>query len=103
LPETMTGTPITIFAKAFVPASSVVVQTNVYTGDGTYPTNRCTRGQKFQDTYYLHIPADAPAGEAPILFGLYDEPSGQRLTATGADADPGGNDFIQLGTVTIQP
>jgi hypothetical protein len=104
LPETTTSAPLTVFAQVFVPEVGVVAQVDVYPGGGTYPTNRWVPGRPFVDTYYLHIPTDAPAAAAaPILFGLYDEASGQRATATGADADPGGNDWIQLGTVNIQP
>jgi hypothetical protein len=38
-----------------------------------------------------------------VLIGLYDEQTGQRLPATGADANPAGGDSIKLGTVTIAP
>ena len=104
LPEAATDAPLTVFAQVFVPDVGVVAQADVYPGGGTYPTNRWTPGRMFEDTYYLHIPADAPAAaQAPILFGLYDEPSGQRATATGGDADPGGNNWIQFGTVSIAP
>ncbi len=104
LPEATTPTPQTVFAQVFVPDVGVVAQADVYPGGGTYPTNRWVAGRPFVDTYYLHIPPDAPAAAAaPILFGLYDEATGQRLTATGGDADPGGNNWIQLGAVSIQP
>jgi hypothetical protein len=104
LPEAATDKPLTAFAQAFVPEVGVVAQADVYPGGGTYPTNRWVPGRQFVDTYYLHIPADAPAAvQAPILFGLYDETTGERLTATGGDADPGGNNWINLGSVRIQP
>jgi hypothetical protein len=82
----------------------VVAQGDLYPGGGTYPTTLWLPGRRFVDNYYLHLTRDArPAATASILFGLYDETTGQRLIATGADADPGGNNFIQLGTVAIRP
>jgi len=104
LPEATTPTPQTVFIQVFVPDLGVVAQRDLYPGGGTYPTNIWVPGQPFVDTYYLHLPPNAqPAASAPILFGLYDESTGQRLTATGGDADPGGNNFILLGAVSIQP
>ena len=104
LPEAATPTPQTVFIQVFVPDVGVIAQGDLYPGGGTYPTNVWVPGRPFVDTYYLHLPPDAPPAEAAqILFGLYDEPTGQRLTATGGDADPGGNNWIQLGTVSIQP
>ena len=104
LPEAATPTPQTVFIQVYVPNVGVVAQRDLYPGGGTYPTNVWVPGRRFVDTYYLHLPPDAqPAVGARILFGLYDESTGQRLTATGGSADPGGNNWIQLGTVTIQP
>jgi hypothetical protein len=104
LPEAVTPTPQTVFIQVFVPDVGVVAQRDLYPGGGTYPTNVWVPGRPFVDTYYLHLPPDAqPATGAPILFGLYDEATGQRLTATGSDADPGGNNFVKLGSVNIQP
>jgi hypothetical protein len=104
LPTAPTAKPMTVFAQVFVPEVGVIAQVDVYPGGGTYPTNRWVPGRQFADTYYLHIPTDAPAvAAAPILFGLYDEATGERLTATGGDADPTGNNWIQLGTVSLEP
>ena len=104
LPEAVTRTPQTVFIQILVPDVGVVAQRDLYPGGGTYPTNVWVPGRPFVDNYTLHLPPDAqPAASAPILFGLYDEVTGQRLTATGGDADPGGNNWIQLGTVSIQP
>ena len=104
LPESTTPAPQTVFIQLFVPDVGVVAQDDLYPGGGTDPTTVWVPGRKFVDTYYLHLPPNAqPAAKASILFGLYDERTGQRLTATGADADPGGNNWIQLGTVNIGP
>jgi hypothetical protein len=104
LPEAATATPQTVFIQIFEPGVGVVAQRDIYPGEGAYPTTFWVPGRQFLDTYYLHVPPDAqPATQLPILFGLYDEANGQRLTATGGSADPGGNNWIQLGTVNIQP
>ena len=57
-------------------------------------------GRPFVDTYYLHLPADAPATTAELRLGLYDEATGERLPVSGADTAP---DFgwVVLGIVTI--
>ena len=104
LPKATTVNPQTVFIQVFEPGVGVVAQRDIYPGGGTYPTTFWVPGRAFADTYYLHLAPDAPpANGAQILFGLYDEDTGQRLTATGGDADPGGNNWVQLGTVNIQP
>jgi hypothetical protein len=103
LPEATTATPYTVFVHLYAPQAGIIAQRDLYPGGGTYPTDVWLPGRPFVDTYYLHLPPDAPIADARILVGLYDESSGQRLAATGADADPDGNDWIQLGTVTIAP
>jgi hypothetical protein len=102
LPEAATPDPLTVFVQLFVPDVGVAAQRDLYPGGGTYPTNVWVPGRPFVDTYYLHVPLDAPlAAGTRILVGLYDEASGQRLTATGADAGPPGTDWIEFGALSL--
>ncbi|MCC6188325.1 MAG: phospholipid carrier-dependent glycosyltransferase, partial [Anaerolineales bacterium] len=103
LPQDYTPGPFTVFVHLAVPGSPPLAQVDLYPGGGTYPTDVWTPGRAFVDTYTLRVPPDAPAGPAEVLLGLYDEQSGQRLAATGADAGPAGADWIVLGSVTIAP
>jgi 4-amino-4-deoxy-L-arabinose transferase-like glycosyltransferase len=104
LPQATTASPYTVFVHLYVPGVGSVAQRDLYPGGGTYPTTIWLPGRPFVDTYYLHLPADAPAADnAQVLIGLYDEASGQRLPATGADAGPPGTDWIEFGDTPIRP
>ncbi len=104
LPEATTPAPYTVFVHLFAPEVGIIAQRDLYPGGGTYPTDVWLPGKPFVDTYYLHLPPDAPPGaETRLLVGLYDEQSGERLAATGADAGPPGTDWIEFGSVTIAP
>ena len=85
LPQDYTPGPFTVFVHLAAPGSPPLAQVDVYPGGGTYPTDVWVPGRAFVDTYTLHVPPDAPAGPVEVLLGLYDEQSGQRLAATGAD------------------
>jgi hypothetical protein len=104
LPQDYTPGPFTVFVHLAEPGSPPLAQIDIYPGGGTYPTDAWVLGRAFVDTYTLRLPADAPtAGSVQVLIGLYDEQTGQRLPATGADAGPPGADWIELGSVTLAP
>jgi len=102
LPEATTPSPYTVFVHLYNAGLGTLTQRDIYPGEGTYPTTVWQAGRPFVDTFYLHLPANAPAtSDAQILIGLYDEKTGQRLTATGGDAGPPGTDWIQFGHITV--
>lgn len=102
LPESQTDVPYTVFVHLMDAGGSLLAQRDIYPGNGTYRTTVWVPGRAFADTYSLRVPSDAPATTgAQLALGLYDEASGTRLTAGGADAGPPGTDYIQIGTVTI--
>ena len=104
LPQATTPTPYTVFVHLYVPGVGTVAQRDLYPGGGAYPTTVWAPGRPFVDTFYLHLPAGAPsAANAQVLIGLYDEATGQRLPATGANAGPPGADWIEFGAIAIQP
>jgi hypothetical protein len=101
LPEATTPVPYTVFIHLYNPDLGTVAQRDLFPGAGTYRTTLWQAGRPFVDNYYLHLPVDAPATNAQVLIGLYDEKTGLRLTATGADAGPPGTDWIQFGHVSV--
>jgi hypothetical protein len=104
LPQDYTPGPFTVFVHLAPPGSSPLAQVDIFPGGGTFPTDTWILGRPFVDTYTLRLPpGEAPMGTAEVLIGLYDEQTGQRLPATGADANPAGGDSIRLGSVTLAP
>jgi 4-amino-4-deoxy-L-arabinose transferase-like glycosyltransferase len=49
------------------------------------PTTRWEPGQIISDTHIVELPDDMPIGSIPLLVGMYDLLSGERLTIKGAD------------------
>lgn len=104
LPQATTPIPYTVFVHLYVPGAGTVAQRDLYPGGGTYPTTVWVPGRPFVETFYLHLPPDAPtATGAQVLIGLYDEATGQRLPATGTNAGPPGTDWIEFGEIEIRP
>jgi hypothetical protein len=102
-PLDWTPSPFTVFVHLYSPEFGVIAQEDVYPGAGTYATTIWVLGQPFVDTHSLHLPADAPPGEAQVVLGLYDEATGFRLPVTGHDAGPVGADWVELGRVEVAP
>lgn len=49
------------------------------------PTTRWEPGQIISDAHIVELPEDMPIGSIPLLVGMYDLLSGERLTIKGAD------------------
>lgn len=59
-----------------------------------FPTTGWQKGDVVDDTHWLTIPAELPAGEYPVLVGLYDPATGARLPRQDGHAD-----FVELTLV----
>ena len=101
-PLAVTAQPLTAFVHV-LGAGRSLAQADAYPGAGQYPTTGWLIGRPFADTFTLTLPADAPAGEARLIAGLYDLATLQRLPASGPAANPAGEAWLELGTVTIAP
>ncbi len=102
-PLDFTPGPYTVFIHLAAPEAGVIAQQDIYPGGGTYLTNAWLLGRPFVDTYYLHVPVDAPATEAAELrLGLYDEATGERLPVSGAQAVPD-QGWVAFGQVAVLP
>lgn len=82
---------------------------------GKRPTVAWERGEILIDPYSIQVREDAPPGQYPLLVGMYDVATGQRLPVTDSDqadalgpsegnadyAAIGGNS-LQLATITVE-
>jgi hypothetical protein len=76
-----------------------VAQADKQPRGGDWPTWAWEPGQTVTDTYRLHLPADAPAGEYTIYVGLYRLSDFTRLPISRAQAPVLDN---ALGLVTFK-
>jgi 4-amino-4-deoxy-L-arabinose transferase-like glycosyltransferase len=68
---------------------------------GGFPTSRWQPGQVIADPYRIPVWGDAPPGQVPLLVGLYDFVTMQRLSVTSPDGSPAG-DNVHLTDVKIR-
>jgi hypothetical protein len=98
----LTDRPYTVFVH-LLGAGGSLAQMDAYPEQGQYPTTRWLVGRPFADHYTLRLPADAPAGPARLIVGLYDLETLQRLPASGPAANPAGEAWLELGEMTVAP
>jgi hypothetical protein len=67
---------------------------------GGFPTSRWQPGQIVVDPYRIPIWEDAPPGRVPLLIGLYDFATMERLAVLAPDGSPAG-DSVHLTDVEI--
>ncbi|MFL7794273.1 MAG: ArnT family glycosyltransferase, partial [Anaerolineae bacterium] len=68
---------------------------------GGFPTSRWQSGQVIADPYRIPVWGDAPPGQVPLLVGLYDFVTMQRLPVTLPGGAPAG-DSVHLTDVGIR-
>jgi hypothetical protein len=69
---------------------------------GTKPTTNWESGKTVIDGHFVPIDPATPPGEYPVMVGLYDLRTGERLPVSGSNANEWGN-AIHLGTVEVLP
>jgi 4-amino-4-deoxy-L-arabinose transferase-like glycosyltransferase len=69
---------------------------------GTYPTSFWDVGEVVTDPRTIHIPADLPPGDYPLVAGMYRLETGERLPWLGVDGAVRG-DAVALDTITVRP
>lgn len=67
---------------------------------GSLPTTQWEPVKVIVDSRALLIDPDTPPGEYPLLVGLYDPLTGERMRVSGGDANERG-DTVYLGTVRV--
>ncbi len=63
---------------------------------GINPTSRWEPGQIIPDSHLIDLPQDIPTGKIPLIVGMYDLVTGERLRVEQSDED-----FVYLTDVTI--
>jgi hypothetical protein len=64
----------------------------------THPTQEWEPGEYVVDRHVMPLPPDLPPGEYPLLVGMYEPETGQRLEVAGAQG-PGNGVFLQDVTI----
>jgi hypothetical protein len=66
----------------------------------SHPTSLWHTQESVAQNFVLPIPADLPAGDYVIAFGVYDSGTLARLPVT---APPGSRDYVEIGHVQVEP
>jgi hypothetical protein len=67
------------------------------------PTNVWRTGQRSIGQFRLQIAPDTPPGSYPLIIGLYQSDTLERLRITGGNAGQVGDDFLWLGDIEVIP
>jgi hypothetical protein len=89
-----------VFAHIEVEGKNLWGQSDDLPACGCEPTVGWQPGQQVIDSHSVPVNPAAPPGEYPLLVGLYDPTTGERLPVVGSDANPSGN-AVFLATVEI--
>ncbi len=87
----------TVFAQLISSDGRVLAQSDSLPANGARPTTGWRTGEYIVDDHTVTFHADASAGTAKLIVGLYDAATGQRVPITATD------DFITLQTgITVR-
>jgi len=86
--------------QALAPDGSLVAQDDSIPARWSRPTTGWLPGEIVPDTHTLTLPQSLPTGSLTLIAALYDERTGTRLLATGAD---GGESWVRLAGIDTRP
>ncbi|MFN8497470.1 MAG: glycosyltransferase family 39 protein [Anaerolineae bacterium] len=90
-----------VFVQALNPAGpGLLAQVDTLPGRGYFPWERWTPGEARRDTYTLALPPVDEPQRVPVVAGLYDAATMQRLTAT---QDGRAADAVVVGNIVLRP
>jgi hypothetical protein len=89
-----------VFAHVEVEGEDIWGQSDGIPACGSLPTTKWQPGEVIVDGHALLIDPATPPGEYPLLVGLYDAMTGERMRVSGGDANSRG-DTVYLGTVRV--
>jgi hypothetical protein len=89
-----------VFVHVEVPGEHVWAQSDGTPGCGSEPTTEWEPPATIVDGHSLALDPSTPPGEYPLLVGLYDPMTGERLPVTGRNASASGN-AVTLGSVEV--
>lgn len=93
----------TVFVHLTDEHGTIIAQADSPPLNNDYPTNLWRLPCEVKDVHVLHIPDGSPAGDYPVLVGLYDasDPGLQRALALGVDQSPFPDNAILLGNIHL--
>ena len=89
-----------VFVHVEIPGEGIWAQSDGTPGCGSAPTTEWEPATTIVDGHSLSLDPSAPPGDYPLLVGLYDPMTGERLPVTGRHAHVSGN-AVNLGTVEV--
>lgn len=89
-----------VFVHVEIEGEGIWGQSDEAPGCGAESTKRWQPGEVVIDGHTLRIDPSTPPGEYPLLVGLYDPMTGERVSVTGRDANAWGN-AVRVGTVQV--
>jgi hypothetical protein len=92
--------PYSVFVHVEVEGDGLFGQSDGPPACGSEPTTEWQPGRVVVDGHSLALEPSTSPGEYPMLVGLYDPATGERLPVSGRDTNPGGN-AVYLGTVKV--
>jgi hypothetical protein len=90
----------TVFVHLVDGDGAKITQGDAPPGDPFFGTSTWLPGTVVLDAHRLTLPDDIPVGDYGLLVGLYHQPSGERLPATGSQGESLG-DAIRLGPISM--
>jgi hypothetical protein len=95
------GRDLTTFIHLGDPTQQPLTQVDGPPRAGDYPTHLWSAGEIIDDSYWLTVPTDLPAGRYPIHVGLYDPTTGVRLPLYIGDVRQT-HDAYLVGWLTVE-
>lgn len=89
-----------VFVHVEVEGEGIWGQSDEAPACGAQSTKEWEPGEVVVDGHTLRIDPSTPPGEYPLLVGLYDPMTGERVSVNGRDANAWGNG-VHLGTVQV--
>jgi hypothetical protein len=89
-----------VFVHVEVEDGRIYGQSDEAPACGAESTKKWQPGEVVVDGHTLRIDPSTPSGEYPLVVGLYDPMTGERVSVKGRDANAWGN-AVHLGTVQV--
>ncbi len=97
-----TGDRLSVFVHLLDAQGTIIGQSDGEPGNGAYPTSSWVPGETLTDRRTLTVRADAPAGPAILVVGLYDPVTGKRVPWLDATGQPGIDSLPLPDSVDVQ-
>lgn len=96
------STSYKVFVQMLDEQGKLVAQRDNIPCMGACPTSAWIKGEYIQDSYQLDLPANLPAGNYRIIFGMYDPQNRLPVTLPGGKQDPDRRVLLEKTIVVTQ-